>query len=405
MKQHGIDVSRRQGRIDWQQVKDNGVEFAMIRSSASSNEHLAEVDTRLYDNVYEAAAVDLPYGFYHLSTALSKTEAINEADFCIKAIDGLNPLFPVAYDFGDEEQALLSTTEAADLCIAFCDRVRFAGYFPVIRSTAKMWETQLTDERLKKYDKWVTGSFEASTSTEITYNMIQYSDNGKLAGIDGEICLDISYKDYGGLIRALDNSFTYIVPHGETLGEIAEKFDSDAEVLTIINGLPEFNQVYKGRLIKIPALLFNYFVQQGDTLSRISDVFSIKKAVLSAYNKLSDPCVLKSGQVLKVPYKGQKIFFTVNSADTISTLASRYNTTVFALGALNSITDTNSLSVGQALTIPTGAFPNSAAYTVKSNKSVSQIADKFNTSSEILASLNNLADFEELNEGRVILMP
>ena len=79
----GIDVSDLQGSIDWQAVKNDGIDFAMLRCGRrGSTEGQLYTDKNYYDNVEGATRVGLPYGVYFFSQATSEQEALEEQSTC-----------------------------------------------------------------------------------------------------------------------------------------------------------------------------------------------------------------------------------------------------------------------------------------------------------------------------------
>lgn len=95
----GIDVSDLQGSIDWQAVKNDGIDFAMLRCGRrGSTEGQLYTDKNYYDNVEGATRVGLPYGVYFFSQATSEQEALEEAEYVLNLINGAGVTYPVVYD-------------------------------------------------------------------------------------------------------------------------------------------------------------------------------------------------------------------------------------------------------------------------------------------------------------------
>ena len=95
----GIDVSDLQGSIDWQAVKSDGIDFAMLRCGRrGSTEGQLYTDKNYYENVEGATRVGLPYGVYFFSQATSEQEALEEAEYVLNLINGAGVTYPVAYD-------------------------------------------------------------------------------------------------------------------------------------------------------------------------------------------------------------------------------------------------------------------------------------------------------------------
>ena len=82
-----------------------------------------------------------------------------------------------------------------DICIAFCETIEAAGYHPMVYANTRWMILGIDLERLTKYDKWY--AYYGTTFTfPYKYQMLQYSDSGKVPGISGAVDLDISFVDY-----------------------------------------------------------------------------------------------------------------------------------------------------------------------------------------------------------------
>jgi len=141
-----------------------------------------------------------------------------------------------------------------------------------------------------------------------------------------------------------------------------------------------------------------YTVKKGDTLSAIALKFNTTVSVLQALNGIKDVNKISVGQVLKLKSEtSTSSTYTVKKGDTLSAISLKFNTTVSALQALNSIKDINKISVGQVLKIS-----NINTYTVKKGDTLSTIASKFNTTASKLQTLNNIKDINKIFVGDVL---
>ena len=136
----GIDVSENQGDIDWQAVAEDGIDFAMIRLGyRGATEGQLFVDEMFAQNLEEAQAADVDCGVYFFSQAISKKEAIEEADFILKKLDGAMLEYPIALDFEEAVPGVLFPRGAGQdkdkmsaIADAFCARIEQAGYHAMV---------------------------------------------------------------------------------------------------------------------------------------------------------------------------------------------------------------------------------------------------------------------------------
>lgn len=152
----------------------------------------------------------------------------------------------------------------------------------------------------------------------------------------------------------------YVVVKGDSLYKIAQKFVTTVDKLKFINNLTT-DALAIGQVLKIPvnkeinendnSNIDTYIVEKGDSLYRIAQKFNTTVDELISLNGLSTTN-LSIGQILKIPYKENNYnVYTVNSRDTLYSIARQFNTTVNAIMELNNLT-TTVLSIGQKLLIP-----------------------------------------------------
>lgn len=197
----GVDISEHQGYIDWEQVKNAGIDFAIIRigyRTYGSGE--INIDNSYAQNIESAINAGLDVGVYFYSQAINTDEAIEEADAVLNAIYGYNITYPVVFDwemiFNDRARTdTVSVETLADCCVAFCERVKASGYKPMIYQNLTTAVHKLDMPRIKDYDFWLA-EYSSSPSFYYNYDMWQYSSTGKVPGIDGHCDLNICFKDY-----------------------------------------------------------------------------------------------------------------------------------------------------------------------------------------------------------------
>lgn len=173
----GIDVSQWQGDINWQLVKESGVDFAIIRSGYGKE--LYQEDPKFRQNMEGAQAAGIDCGTYWYSYALTVEEAYQEAEVCYEIIKDYDFTYPVYFDIEDPSQMNLSTAEVSAIVEAFCTRLREKGCYVGVYSCASFLTTKIYDSVLEKYDVWVAHYTNASKPDFYgDYGMWQYTSNG-----------------------------------------------------------------------------------------------------------------------------------------------------------------------------------------------------------------------------------
>lgn len=201
---NGIDVSEYQGFIDWKQVKDSGIDFAFIRIGCRTYADGGIIyDTRFKENLYSADRAGIHTGVYFFSQALTEEEAIEEADAVIECIKPFNITYPVVFDWEIiyEDYARtddISIDSLADCCIAFCERIKNAGYTPMIYQNTSTLLSKVDLPRIKEYDIWLAEYTDdhSEPAYNYDYKIWQYASDGRVAGIATDVDMNVSFKDY-----------------------------------------------------------------------------------------------------------------------------------------------------------------------------------------------------------------
>lgn len=205
----GIDVSAYQNRasenetIDWQAVRNDGVEFAFVRVGLRgySSGKIAE-DAFYRQNIQGAMDAGIETGVYFFAQAITVEEAIEEADFVIECLRGLSFNGPVAYDWemGDSSYRVYGIApEMATACaIAFCRRIQEAGYTPMVYQSTYVGYVKYDQGAIAPYLCWFP-EYKSDQSEKLcpTYyyqpDYWQFSSKCSVAGIGGNVDANLQF--------------------------------------------------------------------------------------------------------------------------------------------------------------------------------------------------------------------
>ncbi len=195
----GIDVSSWQGDIDWEKVKDSGVDFAMIRCGFRNltNSDIG-LDSTFHYNIKEANRLDIPVGIYFYSTAINENEVYEEASYVLNLIKDYKVTYLVVYDFelfNQKRTKGVSLTRINNNAVKFLDYIRAHGYHGMLYGNANDLNNRFNLDKFDGYPIWVAHYMEG-LNYEGVYEMWQYSDSGKINGISTNVDLNISYVAY-----------------------------------------------------------------------------------------------------------------------------------------------------------------------------------------------------------------
>lgn len=196
---NGIDVSKYQGTIDWKKVKNAGIDFAIIRSSFGKN----STDELFLNHINGCIENDIKVGIYHFIYAVNETEAIANADNCHSLIapykDKIKMKVWCDFEYDTDTNAIkrfvfLNKSKRTKIIKAFCERLKEYGYDVGVYLNPDYIKNKLED--LSEYPLWLAW-YGATETKAKTYNPLiwQHSSKGSVAGIKGNVDLDIYYGE------------------------------------------------------------------------------------------------------------------------------------------------------------------------------------------------------------------
>lgn len=204
-KSNGIDVSKWQGKIDWNQVKKDQIDFAFIRIGYRGENGVIYKDDNADYNIQQASKAGILVGVYFYSTALNQQEAIEEAKWTLQSIKSYSISYPVVYDcegykYSSSRTYKLSSHERTQNALAFLDTISKANYDTMFYSSLSdihtHWEVSDIE---KKHKIWIAQYSQTIYPDKETpdYNGTchawQYTNKGHVKGINGNVDMVVCY--------------------------------------------------------------------------------------------------------------------------------------------------------------------------------------------------------------------
>ena len=193
----GIDDYNGTGQVDYAKVKADGINFVMVKCSEGTTIQ----DKRLSENLTNAAKAGVHTGVYHYMHATTPKEVKQEADYLLSTIRGCKFEYPAALDVEAPELQKLGKSKLTDLVVQFLDLIRTGGYYPMLY-TSLNWTRNFIDMSRINYDLWLAQYYSTCTYGK-PVGIWQYSEAGQVNGVGRNVDVNISYKDYPTIIRAL----------------------------------------------------------------------------------------------------------------------------------------------------------------------------------------------------------
>lgn len=360
----GIDVSVYQGDMNFEQVKNSGIEVVYIRAGYG----FSVTDPKFEENYTNATKAGLKCGAYYFVTARNTEQAYLQATRFAELISGKTFAARPAMDF--EEFGSLGKNGINLVGLAFMQKLReLTGIVPILYTDAYN-ASETWDWNFAQFPLWVADydAEEPYVTSNIwqSYAGFQYSDRGEIPGIYGNVDLDrfTSSVFLNGANEATPTKspepVRYTVKRGDTLWGIAKKFGVTVSAVVNANNIRNPNLIYVGEVFIIPHMTSAesfgytlYTVRRGDTLWGISRKFGTSINSIVALNGIKNPNLIYAGEVFKIPSarSEQAVIYTVKRGDTLWGISRKFGTTVENLVKLNSVKNPNLIYVGEKLII------------------------------------------------------
>lgn len=201
----GIDVSTFQGTINWKKVKADGIDFAMIRIGFRGyGTGKLMKDSRFEENYRGAKAAGMEIGVYFYTQAITREEAVQEAEFVLEIlkthpIDG-----PVAYDMegwsnpADDprcDDPSITNQDRTNFCLDFAKTIQAGGYKPQIYTYYSYAYNKLNMGQISgKYSIWIADYSKGITDFGYNYDVWQYTSSGTVDGINTRVDMNVSFR-------------------------------------------------------------------------------------------------------------------------------------------------------------------------------------------------------------------
>lgn len=194
MSKKGIDVSEFQGKIDWEKVKNDGIEFAILRCGYGMD-FSNQDDVEYERNANECERLGIPYGVYLMSYANTVEKVRSEAEHVLRLIEGRKISLGVWHDIEDNgTSGAINKETLTNIINTFCNTIKNAGYKVGVYASLNWLENKIEKTIKDNYDIWVA-QYYSKCEYEGKYIMWQHTSSGKVNGISTNVDMNILYED------------------------------------------------------------------------------------------------------------------------------------------------------------------------------------------------------------------
>lgn len=384
LEYEGIDVSNWQGYIDYEAVRNAGIEVVYIKASQGSN-----IKDAYFDINYENARQNgVKVGFYHFLTATNEEEAQAEARFFSRVISGKTSDCKLVMDY--EVFGGVGREQINNIARVFLETVEeLTNKEIVIYSDLSNAQNTFDVNLAQDYELWIAyyGNYNELINIPTNWNRyigIQYSDRGIVNGVSGRVDRDLFTEDIFlddiSVIPDTNNNQTfntdtvyYTVQRGNTLGQIANMYSTTVQEIASINNIQNPNLIYPGEILRIltnSTISGNeergtgdiiYTVQRGNTLLQIARTYNVSIEHIVELNDIQNPNLIYPGEKLRITESDvtnlnpidntSNNYYIVRSGDTLSGIARMFGITLSQIIQMNNLQNPNLIFPGQRILI------------------------------------------------------
>ena len=221
----GIDVSQHQGTIDWETVQQE-IDYAIVRLCDFYHQQpdgTCKLDEQFENNIKKCEELNIPVGVYYYSHATTEEEAMAEASFVADSLKAYSLEYPVYMDIETKEQNALideNQQQMKEVIASAMTELESEGYFAGIYcnggSESDTKRKEFINDISKVYNCWLTSNatyniavdfqdfktedYEVLMMPSETIAMYQYSQQGQINGITGNVDLNYANEDLSATI-------------------------------------------------------------------------------------------------------------------------------------------------------------------------------------------------------------
>lgn len=244
-----IDVSKFQSTINWEKVKADGIEGAILRAVSTNSAGLYK-DPTFEFNYAECKRLGIPVGAYYYTYATNQYYADKELNLFKSCLDGKQFELPIVLDIEDKSLATIGRTALTDLRLYALKTIESWNCYAMWYTDLNFRANHLVASRLASYDYWCR--YWSTNKPSVAYGIWQYTNSGAVNGINGRVDMNRTDRDYPGIIKKAGlNGFEKEAPEPEPLPDPTPKPDPKPEE-------PELTDSFINKLLKA---ILNYIIK------------------------------------------------------------------------------------------------------------------------------------------------
>ena len=344
----GIDVSEFQGSIDWSKVKNDGIEFAILKLGNIYDYDANYKDSKFETNYKNARAQGIKIGAY-IYNYCNTVDTLKEGlEWALEQLDGKKFDMPIYLDMEDKDIQGETVETLTNQCNEFARFVQDKNYKAGVYANVNWLKNKLNPSEFNKNISVWAAQYYTECQYTGDYDIWQYTSSGKVSGISGNCDMNYLYNENiieestttGNDKKSVDELAQEVIDSKWGDGEERKKKLEEAgyDYNAVQDRVNEMLAKPKKSITEVAKDVINGKYGNGDE----------RKKKLEAEGYDYDEVQAKVNQLLGATVTKT---YTVKSGDTLSAIASKYKTTVDKLVKDNKIENANLIYPGQEIVI------------------------------------------------------
>lgn len=295
----GIDISTWQENVDYNKLKEQGIEFAIIRTGYGKNKSQKD---KMFEKHYEGLKnANIKIGAYHYSYITSIEGAIQEAKNCLEFIKGKTFDLPIFLDLEEKRTSNLGKETVTQGALEFCKIIKDAGYKAGVYANLNWFLNYVNPNKLiENGNKIWLAQWASKPTANFNVDFWQYTSKGQINGISGNV--DLDYELNVNEEKPVENKKTIEELAKEVINGLWGNGEERRQRLTNAgyNYQEVQNRVNEILRPKVTSIAMYYSVKAGDNLTRIANKFGTTVNQLVKWNNIKNPNLIYVNQKLRV---------------------------------------------------------------------------------------------------------
>lgn len=292
----GIDLSYAQNKVDYSKLKEQGIEFAILRCGYGKD--LSQKD-KMFEIHYKGCKdVGIKVGSYLYSYCTSVENAEPEAKNCLEFIKDKSFELPIFYDLEEQRTCNLGKTKVTQIAKTFCEIIEKANYKTGIYANLNWFKNYIEVNEIinKGYKIWLA-QWASKPTADFKIDYWQYSSKGQVQGISGNVDMNICYDNL-----EIENTTENKKTNEEIANEVIDgKWgNGDERKQRLSSAGYNFQEIQKIVNERLKSTQITYIVKKGDNLTKIASRYGTTVSNLVKLNNIADANKIYVGQSLKI---------------------------------------------------------------------------------------------------------